>query len=431
MNSIPQPSHPGDSCNPSGIALLPRDELEAYIRPFQARKTEFKKTAKDFGSPLYLFDKKAFLSGIEEFKAAFEPLIPGMKFFYALKSNNYLPLAKTALQAGMGLDVSSGAELKIALALDSPCIIFSGPGKNSEELQLAVANAQKVTVLIDSFDELKRLQKVGAEQQAKIKAGVRITSDERGLWRKFGIPLNDLSLFINKANSCANIDLCGLQFHTSWNMGPSAQVDFICKLGRHLLQIDSKLRSRIRFLDIGGGYWPDLGEWLKSPGCTAPKEPRTLEAMHPTRHYRVPSQPIESFAKAISLALKQHISPVVDCVIHAEPGRWLSNGAMHILLTVLDKKAPDMVITDGGINLIGWERFETDFAPVINLTSPSLKEKPCWIMGSLCTPHDIWGYSFFGKSIKPGDRLLIPDQGAYTYSLRQSFIKPVALVVTI
>jgi diaminopimelate decarboxylase len=120
----------------------------------------------------------------------------------------------------------------------------------------------------------------------------------------------------------------------------------------------------------------------------------------------------------------------MDCGVYVEPGRWIANGAMHILLTVLDKKAPDMVIVDGGINLVGWERFETDYAPVINLTSPSLKETPCWIMGSLCTPHDVWGYSFFGKSIQPGDRLFIPDQGAYTFSLRQSFIKPVAPVVS-
>jgi diaminopimelate decarboxylase len=47
----------------------------------------------------------------------------------------------------------------------------------------------------------------------------------------------------------------------------------------------------------------------------------------------------------------------------------------------------------------------------------------------LCTPHDIWGYSYHGSGITVGDILLVPGQGAYTYSLRQNFIKPIADVV--
>jgi diaminopimelate decarboxylase len=121
----------------------------------------------------------------------------------------------------------------------------------------------------------------------------------------------------------------------------------------------------------------------------------------------------------------------VDCLFYAEPGRWLCNDAMHILLTVVDKKSEDLVITDGGTNIIGWERFETDYFPVINLSRPSKSEHKCFILGSLCTPHDVWGYGYFGKGIEPGDLLLIPNQGAYTYSLRQEFIKPLPEVVAL
>jgi diaminopimelate decarboxylase len=52
-------------------------------------------------------------------------------------------------------------------------------------------------------------------------------------------------------------------------------------------------------------------------------------------------------------------------------------------------------------------------------------------MGSLCTPHDLWGYGYWGEDIQPGDTLLIPNQGAYTYSLRQEFIKAVPQVVEV
>jgi diaminopimelate decarboxylase len=78
---------------------------------------------------------------------------------------------------------------------------------------------------------------------------------------------------------------------------------------------------------------------------------------------------------------------------------------------------------------VGWERYESDYFPVLNLSRPSLQEQPCHILGSLCTPHDVWGTSYFGAGIEPGDILMIPTQGAYTYSLRQHFIKPLPPVV--
>ena len=63
------------------------------------------------------------------------------------------------------------------------------------------------------------------------------------------------------------------------------------------------------------------------------------------------------------------------------------------------------------------------------ITSPistvrTLRERQCLVAGSLCTPHNIWGYGCFGDDIQVGDVMLVPNQGAYTYSLRQEFIKP-------
>ena len=147
------------------------------------------------------------------------------------------------------------------------------------------------------------------------------------------------------------------------------------------------------------------------------------------RHYKRCSAAIEEFASAISDAVRRHLFSHVCCRICTEPGRWLCNDAMHLLLTVVDRKGKDLVITDGGTNAIGWERFETDYFPVINLSRPGLSERACRILGSLCTPHDVWGYCYWGEDIQAGDILLIPTQGAYTYSLRQEFIKPLPTVV--
>jgi diaminopimelate decarboxylase len=146
-------------------------------------------------------------------------------------------------------------------------------------------------------------------------------------------------------------------------------------------------------------------------------------------YYCHPSTPIDFFAKSIAEVILSQPSPLKDLEVFMEPGRWLSNSSMHILLRVLERKGSDIIIADGGINLLGWERPINEFIPVINLSKSFHKERDVRIFGPLCTPDDIWGYSVFGSDVSPGDILLIPDQGAYTYSLRQSFIKPIARVI--
>ncbi|MBU1318792.1 MAG: alanine racemase [candidate division Zixibacteria bacterium] len=413
---------------------LQTTELKSFVRKFTSRSDEFLSLCKSHGSPLYAFEKERFLERAEQLTSAFRGVLPDVRFFYAVKSNNYPGVVQAALTAGLGLDVSSGSELELAVSCGSNSIIFSGPGKTDEELSLAVKYQQRVTVLIDSFGELDRLNRVATAANVRILAGVRVTSQEHGLWRKFGIPLSELKKYILRAKGCEHVAFAGLQFHTSWNLTPEKQVSFMSRLGDCLSKLDQRHLSSIKFIDIGGGYWPAQGEWLQEPGTPEGHLRQAIDSdawPSNNRHYRLSSTPIEEFAAQIGSSVRADIFPHVQCAIYTEPGRWLCNDTMHILLTVVDKKADDIVITDGGTNAIGWERFETDYFPVINLTRPSLEEKQCAVYGSLCTPHDIWGYSYFGDGIERGDVLMIPTQGAYTYSLRQKFIKPLPKVVNV
>jgi diaminopimelate decarboxylase len=414
-------------------SVLDYDEVAAFVGSFLKRADTFIETAARHGSPLYVFDERALLERAAQFTAAFKEALGDIHVFYAVKSNNHPALVGSLVQSGLGLDVSSGLELELALCCNCSDIIFSGPGKTENELQLAVRHSNKVTVLMDSFGELDRLERVAAELQTRINAGVRLTTGERGFWRKFGIPLSRLDSFIKKAAGCSHVLLSGLQFHTSWNLDPDPQVNFIERLGHSLQNLSENWRQLLRFIDIGGGYWPPQGEWLQWAGTSKGRlHQALLDTRTPsTEHYKLPVSPITSFAAKIGTAIQRHVAPYVDCRFYAEPGRWLCNDAMHILLTVVDKKLEDLVITDGGTNIVGWERFETDYSPIINLSRPSKSEHKCFILGSLCTPRDVWGYSYFGKSIEPGDMLLVPNQGAYTYSLRQEFIKPLPKVVTL
>jgi diaminopimelate decarboxylase len=405
--------------------LLAQRALLRYVQAFLERKSFFLSTCRQAQTPLYAFDRTALTRSAERFVAAFTEVLSDFRPYYAVKSNNHPWVSDCLVDRGFGLDVSSGLELAEALKTGCSEIVFSGPGKTEDELDAAVVHSSRVTVLMDSFGELPRLEKTAAARKTRIRAGVRLTTDEKGMWRKFGIPPVDLGAFFERAQSARWVDLCGLQFHTSWNRDPGAQVAFLARLGRQLQRLPRAWCAGLRFLDIGGGFWPSRGEWLQAAGTPSGRLRAALGVADtlPLTHFHLPAEPIENFARAIARAAAAHIFPHAVCRICAEPGRWLSDDAMHLLLRVVDKKYDDLVITDGGNNLIGWERFETDYAPVINLSRPALVEHPCWITGSLCTPHDLWGYAYFGAGIETGDFLLIPSQGAYTFSLRQKFIK--------
>jgi len=416
----------------SVASTLLQSEIDRFVDTYLARRSTFLELVKRSGSPLWVIDQPALAARARRFRGAFGAQLERFQPFYAVKSNNHPAIAAQLVREGFGLDVSSGLELQAGVEAGASRILFSGPAKTLPELELALSHRDCVTVLIDSFSELTKLGDLASARGVRVKAGVRITVDDNGIWRKFGIPMARLGEFFSEAARRTAIDLCGLQFHLSRNMTPDNQVAFITRLGAALRNLGSDLCRQLSFVDIGGGYWPETGEWVFAPAEATDHSGRRLDPLaNPGRRARLKNDAcdIAVFAREITAALRQHVFPVAVPEICCEPGRWLCHGSMHLLQSVVDKKSDDLVITDGGTNAIGWERFESDYFPVINLSRPLCRERDCLVLGSLCTPHDVWGYSYHGDGIEPGDVLLIPTQGAYTYSLRQHFIKPLPEVV--
>ncbi len=399
------------------IPLLSKTYLREFVNGFLNRRLFFSDLVHKFGSPLYVLEEAVLKQRARQFKTAMNKRLPDCGFYFAMKSNNLPQVSRVLLDQGFGLDVSSGMELSAALLLGTDQIIFSGPGKTRTELELAVGNSEKVTVLLDSEGELRRLSAIAKEKNKKVHVGLRLNTNPEGLWRKFGILLDELGPLYDKISGSSHLIFLGLQFHSSWNLDPERQAVFIETLGGFLKIMPDQFFEDLKFIDIGGGYWPSQGEWLVSD--------------QPLAHYCIPAAPIEAFADCLAQSLETHIFPLTQCRVCFEPGRWICNDAMHILMQVVDCKTEDLVITDAGTNTIGWERFETDYFPVMNLTQAMPEERACHILGSLCTPHDVWGYAYFGKGISEGDVLMIPTQGAYTYSLKQSFIKPLPRTIVV
>ena len=369
-------------------------------------------------TPFYVFDGEALREALASFERAFSAHLPGHQPFYAVKSNHHPLVVEEAARSGYGLDVSSGRELRQALAVPGCPIVFSGPAKSAADLELALEHADRVTVHLDSFRELTRLGAATDATGRSIQAGVRVSTDHHGAWSKFGIPLRDLARFWRAARAHPGIALQGIQFHLSWNRDAAPYLRIIEDLAQTLARdLTAEERAGVTFIDVGGGYRPHRleGEFVDGEGGD---HAYTVKA----------SIPLAEYAQAIGAAVERHLAPLVRARYYTEPGRIVSTYAMHIVLGVVDRKADDLVIVDGGINMVGWERYLHIHCPVVNLTRPAMREIQARLGGSLCDCEDLWGFHCYGEALEEGDVLVVPFQGAYTFCVAQDFIRPIPAV---
>jgi hypothetical protein len=126
-----------------------------------------------------------------------------------------------------------------------PTLFSAARERPTTELRLALAHADRVVILMDSFGELERAGALAAEMDTTIRCGVRLTVNPTGLWRKFGIPLQDLPVIFGHRPPASPVTLTGLQFHTSWNLSPAPQVAFIGELGKGLAAMPAADRARL------------------------------------------------------------------------------------------------------------------------------------------------------------------------------------------
>jgi diaminopimelate decarboxylase len=410
---------------------LYKGELTGLVNEVLSKRDTLLDIAHTFGTPAYLLDEPRLLQQIDRFQKAFAQKKHTVRTHYAFKANPTHSIVQTIQKAGLSADASSGLELELALQCGFQHIVFSGPAKTEDELRLAVENADRVTVHLDSHHERERLNALAAQHGVTIRAGIRLNTSAHGLWTKFGIPLNALPEFVRTSAQFENIDLQGIQFHLSWNRQSNGYQNTLAELAPVLS--NSAPPNGWQFIDIGGGYYPEDDEavypWMtpqnRLRATLEGKDPNQPPADWDMQYLLHPVQPIEDMAHDILEAFEQQLAPLGNPQIWLEPGRYLANPAVHLFLQLQDIKGDDIAITDGGTNLLGWEKLESEHCPLINLTHPAQTQQKIRVYGSLCTPHDLWGFTCYAQKMEIGDILLLPAQGSYVQTLSQRFIKPI------
>jgi diaminopimelate decarboxylase len=116
--------------------------------------------AAEFGTPLFVYDEDHLRARCREAVAAF-----GDGVAYATKAFLCTAMARLAAEEGMHLDVATGGELYVALraGVDPARLVLHGNNKSAGELAEAL-DAGVGRIVIDSFDELDRLEPLVAER---------------------------------------------------------------------------------------------------------------------------------------------------------------------------------------------------------------------------------------------------------------------------
>ena len=355
-----------------------------------------------FGSPCYIYSKKAFIEHWRTFETAFSGF--PHRICYAVKANSNIAILNVLAQLGAGFDIVSVGELERVLHAggDPQKIIFSGIGKQETE----IVRALEVNIgcfNIESPAELVRINAIAQRLERIAPIALRINPNidsgshpyiTTGLKsNKFGIDLQEAVRLYEQATTLKNIKLVGIAFHIgSQHMELKPFTEALTAVVS-LIDMLAQKNISLRWLDIGGG----MG----------------------VRYQNETPPPPNDYALAVQKTIGSRSLEII-----VEPGRSIAANA-GILVTRVEylKHTPqhDFAIVDAGMNdLIRPSLYQAwhDIKPV----SKRMEGKDhCYdIVGPVCESGD-----FLGKqrllNIAPNDLLAVFSAGAYSFVMSSNY----------
>ena len=177
--------------------------------------------AEQFGTPLFVYDEAHLRARCREAVAAF-----GVGVNFATKAFLCKAMARLAAEEGCNLDVSTGGEYHVARAAGVPAdrLVLHGNNKSTAELRTAMSEGIG-RIIMDSFDEIDRIEALVAEGLPVPKALIRVTPGVEAHTHEFvrtgqddskfgfGLASGQADAAVLRAVASPAIDLVGLHAH--------------------------------------------------------------------------------------------------------------------------------------------------------------------------------------------------------------------------
>jgi diaminopimelate decarboxylase len=360
--------------------------------------------AAEFGTPLFVYDEAHLRARCREAVAAF-----GDGVAYAAKAFLCRAMARLVHEEGMWIDVAAGGELHVARAAGVPAdrLVLHGSNKSLDELRQA-RWAQVGRVVVDSFDELDRLDRLhlddGRVPRVLLRATPGVEAHTHEFVRTgqldskfgFGVTSGELAKAVERAAGSPAVELVGVHCHIG------SQV-FVADFFHQAIDV---IAPWVRDLDlselsIGGGLGVPYVEGEEAPSIT--EWGRT----------------VRDSCRAAGIRSR----------IVAEPGRAIAAQAGVTLYTVgTVKEVPDVrtyVSVDGGMSdnprpVLYGSGYEAFLPRAVDADRP-------WtvtVVGKHCESGDVLVRDAkVPADLRVGDVLATPVTGAYGHSMGSNYNK--------
>jgi diaminopimelate decarboxylase len=420
------------------ISIAAMNEISDHIWPKSANRNndgalvisglDVREISQKYPTPLFVLDETDLIDRVQKYMKSFSKASHGSKLtketkiFYASKAFTSSLFIKLIVNEGMGVDVATEGELRVALAggCKPENIVFHGNNKSVEELAFAID--KKVGLFaVDSFFEIARLAQLAIDKNVKPNVLVRVTAGIEAHThefvatahedQKFGFSLaaGDADEAVRRIVKDENLQLVGLHSHIGSQIFDNKGFEIAAtRLAELALRIAQEHNVQIEMLNLGGG----MGiAYIDSDA------PLAIEQMS--------SELVDIVYKLFTtngLAMPQ---------LAFEPGRAIVGPSMITLYTVGTTKKIELengekrtyVAVDGGMSdnirtaLYG-AQYSVTLASRLSKAEPMLSR----IVGKHCESGDIIVRDcYLPEDLVPGDLIAVAATGAYNRSMSSQY----------
>jgi diaminopimelate decarboxylase len=355
-----------------------------------------------YGTPLYIYSRKAFENRYDEVRAAFSPLSPLICF--SVKSNSNGAILKLLGHLGAGADIVSGGELYRCLkaGISPSKIVYAGVGKTDEEIRYALKSGIHL-FNVESLPELRAINRIAGSLGKRARVGLRINPDVDAKTHaktttgkkenKFGLPISRAPGYFREAANLANIEVAAIDVHLGspiFSVAPYVQA-----LDKLLPLIIDLRRNGIPLseLDIGGGFGVRYTD----------QEPFT------------PAQ----LARAVLPRIRR-----TGLKFICEPGRYIAGNSGVLAAKVIYVKKTDVknfIIVDTGMNDLIRPALYDSVHAIVPAGARNGGRITADVVGPICESSDFLGKGRRLPEPRPGDFLAVLTAGAYGFSMSSSY----------
>jgi diaminopimelate decarboxylase len=389
--------------------------LDRTLVPPALQTADHEALADEFGTPLFVYDEDELRRRCRDYV---DQLGAGA-VVYAAKAFLCTAMARLVAEEGLHLDVATGGELHVARAAGFAAerIVFHGNNKSDAELRAAL-DVGVGRIVADSFDELDRLEELGATRDTSPSVLVRVTPGveahtheyiETGTEdSKFGFTVSD-----------------GVALEAVRRVAHSPTLRFAglhCHIGSQIQRLDPWDRA----VAVLAGLAEQLGDETPVPELN-------LGGGLGARYLADdPVMDVGSYLGALRDALERWWKPTGGGdlpALRVEPGRSIAAPCAITLYRVgVIKEIPGVgtyVAVDGGMSdnprpVLYGAGYEAYLPARIDDDRPLR----CRIVGKHCEQGDVVvADARLPAGVARGDLLATPTTGAYGYSMASNYNK--------